>query len=291
MDVSMNAQASVVERAYGRPLMSGMHAGWCVGAMTGGLLGSLTATLGLSFTQAVLASAVVGLPAALLTGPAYLADPPAPAVVAGARRARLPMTVYLIGALAFLAFMAEGAIADWSGLLLHDELSASEAVAALGYPLFEFAMLCGRLVGDRVRLRLGTRRLLVLAGLGTAGSMSVVLLAPSTPVALAGFFLTGSAVCTVIPTMVSLAGTIAPGRSAASVAQVGAMGYGGLLLGPMVIGFLADRTSLRLGLGLVLVLSLLVSLGVRFLPADDETDIATSAPESIGTPAPELIAA
>jgi MFS family permease len=291
MDVSMNAQASVVERAYGRPLMSGMHAGWCVGAMTGGLLGSLTATLGLSFTQAVLASAVVGLPAALLTGPAYLADPPAPAVVAGARRARLPMAVYLIGALAFLAFMAEGAIADWSGLLLHDELSASEAVAALGYPLFEFAMLCGRLVGDRVRLRLGTRRLLVLAGLGTAGSMSVVLLAPSTPVALAGFFLTGSAVCTVIPTMVSLAGTIAPGRSAASVAQVGAMGYGGLLLGPMVIGFLADRASLRLGLGLVLVLSLLISLGVRFLPADGETDIAASAPESTGTPAPELIAA
>jgi MFS family permease len=291
MDVSMNAQASVVERAHGRPLMSGMHAGWCVGAMTGGLLGSLTAALGLSFTQSVLASAVVGLPAALLTGPAYLADPPAPVVVAGARRSRLPMTVYLIGGLAFLAFMAEGTIADWSGLLLHDELNASEAVAALGYPLFELAMLCGRLVGDRVRQRLGTRRLLALAGLGTAGSMSVVLLAPSTPVALAGFFLTGSAVCTVIPTMVSLAGTIAPGRSAASVAQVGAMGYGGLLLGPMMIGFLADRTSLRLALGLVLVLSLLVSLGVRFLPADDGTDIAASAPEPAGTPAPELIAA
>jgi MFS family permease len=187
--------------------------------------------------------------------------------------------------------MAEGAIADWSGLLLHDELSASEAVAALGYPLFELAMLCGRLVGDRVRLRLGTRRLLALSGLGTAGSMSVVLLAPSTPVALAGLFLTGSAICTVVPTMVSLAGTVAPGRSADSVAQVGAMGYGGLLLGPMAIGFLADRTSLRLGLGLVLVLSLLLSLGVRLLPVADDTDIATSAPEPAGTPAPELIAA
>jgi MFS family permease len=293
MDVSMNAQASVVERAHGRPLMSGMHAGWCVGAMSGGLFGSLTASLGLSFTQSVLASAIVALPAALLIGPAYLADPAASATAAGGRRQRLPMAVYVLGGLAFLAFMAEGAVADWSGLLLHDELRATEAVAALGYPLFELAMLCGRLVGDRVRLRLGTRRLLIGSGLCTAVAVSVVVLAPSTPIALAGFFLTGSAICTVVPTMISLAGTAAPGRSAASVAQVGAMGYGGLLLGPMVIGFLAERTSLRLGLAIVVVLALTIALGVRFLRVTDTTtDLAAPATEPAGEePAPELIAA
>ncbi|MBC6459342.1 MFS transporter [Actinomadura sp. HBU206391] len=291
MDVSMNAQASVVERAHGRPLMSGMHAGWCVGALSGGLFGSLTALLHLSFTRAVLAAAVLALTAALLIGRMYLADPPAVMARDGERRARLPMVVYLIGTLTFLAFMAEGAIADWSGLLLHDELRASEAVAALGYPLFELAMLSGRLVGDRLRVLLGTRLLLTLGGLLTAAAMSVVLLAPSTPVALIGFFLTGTAVCTVVPTMVSLSGTVAPGRSAAAIAQVGTMGYGGLLLGPMVIGLLADRTSLRMGLTIVVALALMIAVGARFLPVTERTDFAASDPGPATDSVPELVAA
>lgn len=293
MDVAMNAQASVVERAHERPLMSGMHAGWCVGAMTGGLFGALTAFLELSFTQAVLTAALLALPATLAIGRTYMADAPAPAgpagstgsAAAGARR-RLPLIVYLIGALAFIAFMAEGAIADWSGLLLHDELHAAEWVAALGYPLFEFAMLCGRLIGDRLRTRLGTRRLLTLGGLGAAVSVSLVIAAPAVPVALAGFFLTGLMICTVVPTTISLAGTVAPGRSATSVAQVGAMGYGGLLLGPVTIGFLAEATSLRIGLGVVVLLALLIALGSRFLPIAADTDLAAAdrpaeTPESV----------
>ncbi|GAB3678171.1 MFS transporter [Actinocorallia lasiicapitis] len=287
-DVAMNAQGSVVERAHKRPLMSGMHAGWCVGAMSGGLFGALTAGLGWSFTQAVLVAGIIGLPAALALGRTYLADPPALTAVgsAGARGKRLPLIVYLLGALAFLAFMAEGAIADWSGLLLRDELHAAEAVAALGYPLFEAAMLCGRLVGDRIRTRVGTRLLLTAAGFGTAVGMSVVLLAPNVPFALAGFFLTGLMVCTIVPTMISLAGTVAPGRSAASVAQVGTMGYGGLLLGPVLIGFLAESTSLHLALGIVILLALAIALTARLLPLTQAADVAT-APE----PARELVAA
>jgi MFS family permease len=289
MDVSMNAQGSVVERAYDRPLMSGMHAGWCVGAMSGGLLGALTAALGLSFTGAVLIATLIALPASVALGWTYLAEQASPAVsLEGGRPVRLPLAVYLIGALAFLAFMAEGAIADWSGLMLHNELGSTEAVAALGYPLFESAMLCGRLIGDRLRSRLGTRRLLGLAGLGTAGAMSVVLFAPSTPVALVGFFLTGAMICTVVPTMISLAGTVAPGQSAASVAQVGAMGYGGLLLGPVVIGFISEATSLRVGLGIVFALALLIAAATRLLPISAETDVAMTV-----EPAPqrELVAA
>jgi predicted MFS family arabinose efflux permease len=276
MDIAMNAQGAAVERAYGRPVLNGMFAGWCLGAMSGGLFGSLTAALGLTFTPAVLIAALVVLPATLAVGRTYLADLPAPVSAAAGARARLPMVVYLIGALAFIAFMADGAIADWSGLLLHQELHATDAVAALGYPLFEFAMLCGRLIGDRLRSRFGTRLLLTLAGVGTAASMSIVVLAPATPVALFGFFLTGAMVSTVSPIMMSLAGSAAPGQGAASVAQVGAMGYGGLLLGPVVIGFLSDGSSLRIALGLVIVLSLLVAAGIRFLPISTQADVAAA---------------
>ncbi|MFI6520176.1 MFS transporter [Spirillospora sp. NPDC050679] len=265
-DIAMNAQGSVVEHAYRRSIMSSMHAGWCVGAMSGGLFGVLTAAVGLGFTEAVLIAAVLSFPLGLVLGRTYLPDPAAPAASADGRRARMPAAVYLIGVLAFIAFMAEGSIADWSGLLLHDELGATQAVAALGYPMFELAMLIGRVFGDRVRMRLGTRRLLTGAGVGTALGMLVVVLAPAAPVAIAGFFLTGLVVCTVVPTTISLAGTAAPGQPAAAVAQVGAMGYGGLLLGPVVVGFLSDATSLRVGVGVVVVLALLIAAGARFVP-------------------------
>jgi hypothetical protein len=261
-DIGMNAQGSAVERSYGRPVMNAMHAGWCAGAIAGGLLGALAAAAGLSFGETLFTGGVLALPVTLMAGRTYLTDGP----VATAARGRLPLAVYLVGGLAFAAFMMEGSIADWSGLYLDRSLGTGEALAALGYPLFETAMLAGRLVGDRLRTRLGTRRLLTYAGLATAGSVGIVVLAPAWPVALFGFALTGLAVCTVTPTTLSVAGTIAPGRSAAAVAQVGAMGYGGLVLGPVVIGFLADLSSLRAGLGVAAVLGLLIAGGSRYVP-------------------------
>ncbi|MCW2944161.1 MAG: major facilitator superfamily 1 [Actinoallomurus sp.] len=264
-DIGMNAHGSAVERSYGRPVMNGMHAGWCAGAISGGLLGALNASAGMSFGQTLLGGSVVSLPAALALGRTYLPDETTSAP-AGTGRTRLPLVVYLVGALAFAAFMMEGSIADWSGLYLDRELGAAEAVAALGYPLFEAAMLTGRLVGDRLRTRVGTRRMLTYAGLGTAAAVSLVVLAPATPFALAGFWFAGLAICTVIPTTISVAGTIVPGRSAGAVTQVGAMGYGGLVLGPVVIGFLADVSSLRVGLGVAIVLGLVIAAGVRYVP-------------------------
>ena len=264
-DVGMNAQGSAVERAYGRPVMNGMHAGWCAGAISGGVIGSLSATAGLSFSETLTGGAIIALPASLIIGRAYVADA-ADRATGKTRRTRLPFVVYLVGGLAFAAFMMEGSIADWSGIFLDRELGAPEAVAALGYPLFEAAMLTGRIVGDRLRTRVGTRRLLTYAGLATAVSVLLVVVAPSTPVALAGLALSGLAICTVIPITISVAGTIAPGRSAAAVAQVGAMGYGGLVLGPVLIGFLSDVSSLRVGLGVAVVLGLVIAAGSRYVP-------------------------
>ncbi|MDN3358860.1 MFS transporter [Actinomadura sp. DC4] len=263
-DIGMNAQGSAVERSHGRPVMNAMHAGWCAGAISGGLLGALSASAGLSFGQTLFAGGVLALPASLTVGRTYLPDAAAPQ--AAGTRGRLPLVVYIVGGLAFAAFMMEGSIADWSGLYLSRELGAGEAVGALGYPLFEAAMLVGRLGGDRLRTRIGTRRLMTYAGLGTAVAVAVVVLAPTAKVALAGFVLTGLAICTVIPTTISVAGTVVPGRSAGAVAQVGAMGYGGLVLGPVVIGFLADVSSLRVGLGVAGVLGLLIAAGARYVP-------------------------
>lgn len=266
-DIAMNAQGSTVERAYGRPLMNGMHAGWCVGAMAAGVTGSLSIVLGLSFTANLVLVSLLSLPVLLVLGRTYLPDVPAPATAAGPRR-RMPPVVYLLGALAFFAFMVEGVVADWNGLYMRDTMKAPEALAALGYPIFEAGMLLGRLTGDRLRSRFGVRGMLTAAGLATAAFFGMVLAAPAPVVALVAVFFVGLGVATISPMTLSLAGT-ATSTPGPAIAQAGAMGYAGLLLGPVAIGFLSDVTSLRTALGLAVVLGLLIAVAARLLPREE----------------------
>ncbi|WP_344856862.1 MFS transporter [Planomonospora alba] len=266
LDVAMNAQGSTVERAHGRPLMNGMHAGWCVGAMGAGVIGSAAIAAGLSVTAHLTLVALAALPVLVAVSRSYLPDP-APAAEAGrsGTRHRMPPVVYLLGVIAFCAFMVEGTIADWNGLYLRGTLGAPEAVAALGYPVFEAGMLLARLAGDRIRARFGARGMVVFSGLSTAATFAVVITVPSAPVAVAAMFFVGLSVATVSPVAMSLAGdaTRNPGPA---IAQTGAMGYAGLLLGPVVIGLLSDLASLRVALGTAVALGVLIALAARFLP-------------------------
>ncbi|MEV4171066.1 MFS transporter [Nonomuraea sp. NPDC049709] len=272
VDVAMNAQGSAVEQAYKRPLMNGMHAGWCVGAISAGGLGSLAIAADLPFTLHVTLIALVSLPVMVLLGRTYLPEPPAAATSTTGRR-RMPPIVYLLGAIMFFAFMVEGTVADWNGLYMRDELGAPEALAALGYPVFETGMLIARLTGDRLRVRFGVRGMLTVSGVATAGFFAVVLLAPAALVAVAAMFFVGLGVATISPLTLSLAGTAtdAPGPA---IAQAGAMGYAGLLLGPVVIGFLSDATSLRTALGIGVVLGVLIALAARLLPRSEPAQVS-----------------
>ncbi|TDD14832.1 MFS transporter [Nonomuraea diastatica] len=271
MDVAMNAQGSTVERAYGRPLMNGMHAGWCVGAISAGALGSLAIAAGLPFTANVALVGLAVLPVTVLIGRTHLPEPPSTGTEPAGRR-RMPPVVYLLGAIMFFAFMVEGTVADWNGLYMRNELGAPEALAALGYPVFETGMLAARLTGDRLRARFGVRGMLTVSGVATAGFFAVVLVAPAALVAVAAMFFVGLGVATISPLTLSLAGTVTdtPGPA---IAQAGAMGYAGLLLGPVVIGFLSDSTSLRTALGVAVVLGVLIALASRLLPREEPAPV------------------
>ncbi|MEW1845955.1 MFS transporter [Nonomuraea angiospora] len=274
VDVAMNAQGSTVEQAYGRPLMNGMHAGWCVGAISAGALGSVAIAVGLPFTANVALIGLVSLPVMVLIGRTYLPEPPAAGTATAARR-RMPPIVYLLGAIMFFAFMVEGTVADWNGLYMRNELGAPEALAALGYPVFEMGMLIARLTGDRLRTRFGVRGMLTVSGVATAGFFAVVLMAPAALVAVFAMFFVGLGVATISPLTLSLAGT-ATDSPGPAIAQAGAMGYAGLLLGPVVIGFISDATTLRTALGIGVVLGVLIAAASRLLPRREPAAITSA---------------
>ncbi|WP_189241930.1 MFS transporter [Planobispora rosea] len=286
LDIAMNAQGAAVERAHGLPLMNGMHAGWCVGAISAGLLGTAAIAAGLSFTAHLALIALASLPAAVMLSRTYLPDPaPEPEAAGNGTRRRMPPVVYLLGVIAFCAFMVEGAVADWNGLYLRNELGAPEAVAALGYPIFEVGMLIGRLAGDRVRNRFGARRMIIGSGLATTATFAVAVMSSSAAVAVPVMLLVGLSVATISPVAFSLAGdaTANPGPA---IAQTGALGYAGLLLGPVIIGLLSDLASLRVALGVAALLGVLITVAGRFLP---RSGTASAAPA--GAPAPGVTAA
>jgi MFS family permease len=267
VDVAMNTQASTVERAYGRPLMGGMHAGWSLGAVAGGLLGAATAWLGFGFTAALCIFAVIGLPLALAIGPLYL--PEARVSVresALSTPRRLPLLVYVFGAIVFCSYLTEGSIADWSGVYLHDSLGSAQTVAALGYPMFEASMFLGRMCSDRLTTRLGARTLILAAGTAAAAAFTLVVFAPSPLLALLGFALVGLGVCAVTPLAMSLAGASGGAQTERAIAAASTFGYSGLLLGPVVIGIVSAAGSLRIGYAVVIGVCVTIALSANFVP-------------------------
>lgn len=314
-DVAMNTQASLLEQRYAKSLMAGMHAGWSLGAVTGGLLGAVAAKADLGFTASVVTAAVVGVPVALWLRGTYLPDAPpagesggesadkapgkapsrAPGKVRGKRPARarvtLPLAVYIAGAIAFCGYMIEGAVADWSGLYLRDTIGSAEAVAALAYPLFEAATALGRLTGDRITNRFGARAVLSASGLAAGIGLALAVAARGTAAGLAGFFLVGLGACLIVPLAFSVGGALGgrdPATAGAAIARIGAMAYTGLLLGPVVIGFIADASTLRTGFSTTLVLAVAVALGARLLPGRRHLDVDAAHPAD---PAPAEVAA
>ncbi|MCK6426939.1 MAG: MFS transporter [Burkholderiaceae bacterium] len=269
-DVAMNTAAARLEEEQGRPLMSGFHAFFSLGGMVGAAAGSAALAVGWSPAQHL--GAAGGL-AALLSGLAAWGMQPRearPAADAGsdtageAPRLSLPTgPLLLLGLLAALGLEAEGALYDWSVLFLVQERAAPAATAALAYAAFTGAMAAGRFAGDAVRARAPMLRLLQGSGLLAAAGMAVALLGGAPWVALLGFALVGLGLANVVP-LLFVAATQVPGVGAAhGIAAVSSMGYAGLMVGPPLIGFIAEHSSLSVGLATVMGFALLMAACAR----------------------------
>jgi predicted MFS family arabinose efflux permease len=255
MDVCMNARASEVERGWGQAIMSSFHAAFSMGGLVGTGLVALSSWLGwgvrggLLSTSALLGAAVAGH---------FVLDPKPDLAAAGSRMAWPSLGVAGIGLLCLLAFMSEGAVADWSGVFLAQVAGFSPPAATSGLAAFSAAMVLARLAGDAVVRRFGPVRVLRVGGVGAACGFLLAIAVPQAGPA--GFFLVGLAAANMAPILFSAAGRAGPAAST-GVAAVATLGYAGMLLGPPVIGVLADHLGLRLALGVLVAAVLAIALG------------------------------
>lgn len=261
MDITMNIQAVIVEKASKRAMMSGFHAFFSIGGIAGAGLVSLLLALGATALMAIAGAVLLILALLVLAGPHLLSRPGEQA--AGPLFVWPQGKVMFIGLLCFIVFLTEGAMLDWSALFLTAERGLDSAKGGLGYALFSVAMMIGRLNGDRLIDAIGRYRTLMIGSLCAAIGIALMVAVNNPWVTLLSFMLVGLGAANLVPLLFTVAGNQQDMPPAMALAAISSVGYAGILAGPALIGFIAQLSSLFVAFSCIALLLLIVSLGAR----------------------------
>ncbi|BAL91254.1 putative MFS transporter [Actinoplanes missouriensis 431] len=276
LDVTMNAHAVAVERRLGRPIMNTCHAAWSIGSVAGALLGAGAAQIGTSRTVHYVLLTCLLIPLAVVCSQALLpasADRSSPVPAGSGEAGKTRQTgwrtgwslpVVMFGVMGGIVLTVEAAVADWSGVYLHEDLSASLGAAGLGYVMFAALQTAGRLVGDRLQERTSATLLLQVGTATAAAGVAIAVLSPWVPLSVAGFAITGIGLATPLPVLFGVVGHLGAGRgddagAAAMVARFTTLTYTGILFAPAAIGWFADHFGLQRTLAALVPLLLVVA--------------------------------
>lgn len=258
MDVAINAQAVVQERAASRSLMSRFHACWSLGALSGALGAGLALSWHMPAWLYMVVVCAVCAAALLLNGHALIGAPRDANSPRRAPRMQWQRPVMMVGSMVVCAYVVEGAVSDWSGLYMRDVVGVSLAQAPTAYAAFSFAMVGGRIFGDQIIEWAGHVRVLQGSGGLAAAGMALSLLWPTTWVALLAYFVVGLGMSLAVPVLMRCAGHIDGNNGGQALATVAFMGTMGILAAPPLLGWVAHASSLRAALWLVPLLALYV---------------------------------
>jgi MFS family permease len=257
LNISINTQAVAVEALSGKKLMASFHGMWSLAGFAGAAIGSgmiaLRITPSVHFTLINIVFLIgTGLISFHLVSKDINTNERRPAF------SRPDPSILGLGIIAFCSMMVEGAMFDWSGIYFVKVVKVTPQLTGIGYTTFMIAMAVTRFTADRLSSRFGLKRMLQLSGMFAAAGLAVTISIPVLSVALPGFFIIGIGVSSVVPLVFSEVGRskkLSPGSALSAVAS---LGFLGLLIGPPVIGFIAQATSLRISFLALLIMALAV---------------------------------
>ncbi|MEL6918455.1 MAG: MFS transporter [Bacteroidota bacterium] len=260
-DISMNTLVTEIEKEDQKQFMSAAHGFFSLGGVLAGLGSFLIFNINnpaLHMVFAVLLVCIVNL----IFYKKYIHIKAAP-IEKEPFSLKLFKPLFVLGIVSFIAMGSEGAIVDWSGLFLKEITLAPEKLIGAGFLGFSITMTLGRFLGDGISARFGPIQLVafgaVLAILGY-----VLVLTSNTYSAIAGFGLIGLGFSAMVPELFRIGGNVKGVESAQGVSFIAGAGYSGFLLGPVILGFIAESYSLKLSFTILLVLVVLI-LGSTFV--------------------------
>ncbi len=257
VDVATNVHGTVVQRIAGQPLMSGFHGLYSIGGLTGASVITLLLSLGLDLiTSALLASSVI-LVVILIAARNFLKRQ----CLSSTQKNKFKphSSIFLLGILAFMIFMVEGAVLDWGAVLLTEVKHRPVSTAGAGYVIFALTMTIARLVGDGFVMRAGNRNTLLISAILTSLGIAIAAASQNMTLVLGGFGLAGFGAANIVPLLFSLAGSQTYMHGNQAIAITSTLGYLGVFAGPVIIGFLASLTDLTVAFGALAVLMIIAA--------------------------------
>lgn len=257
VNVSVNAQAVATELLFKKPIMASFHGVWSMAGFIGGGIGTLMIGQHIPPSIHFIIMAVVVVIAVFVCW-GYLNDDRAPAEEKKKAFAKPDAALITLGIIAFCSMVVEGTMFDWTTIYFKKVIHATDANAGLGFTAGMCMMATGRFIADRFSARFGLKRTLQVSGaLSFAGLLTVIVFPYLVP-GILGLMLIGSGISSVVPLVYSVAGrstTMAPGPAIAAVSTISFLGF---LIGPPIIGLLAEAFNLRISFAFVALMALFV---------------------------------
>ncbi|MBA4056080.1 MAG: MFS transporter [Marivirga sp.] len=266
LDVAMNAQAILVEQEYKKSIITSFHALFSIGMMLGAGSAALFTEVGIDLTRHFLIVVCASLIAVGWMSRNLVHDKPAPSIKQEGPLFRLPnQSLISIGIITFCGMIGEGSVSDWSVNYMENIVGASKTLAPIGLSAFATSMTLGRIFGDKIRMLLGDRKMIIAGGLIAITGICLSIFFPVPYIVITGFFLVGLGLSSIVPIAYSIAGNVKELPPGVGLAMVTTVGYSGFLIGPPVIGFIADWQNLRVALCVIGVLFIIMTvLGFRY---------------------------
>ncbi len=256
-NIAVNTQGVGVERLYGRSIMASFHGLWSLAGFTGGLISFLVAGSIPPLTHFIIIYAITFL---LLLSARNIVLPRDTGKTSDGEKVKLFVKpdryIIILGLIAFACMICEGTMFDWSVIYFEKVLNVSESLIRLGFVSFMFTMAGGRFVADKYITKYGVSTVLKLSGISIFTGLMLAVIFPNIITATLGFLLVGIGVSSVVPMVYSLAGKskkMLPGVALAAVSSISFLGF---LIGPPIIGFIAELSSLRWSFALIALLGL-----------------------------------
>lgn len=264
MDVTMNGQAVLVERLWGKIIFSSFHAIFSIGMALGAASGGIFSKFQIPLQSHLIIIAILGVLLIIWASTRLIVDIPEKEQTVAktnstdkllALKAILPF-----GIIAFCCMTGEGSMVDWSAIYMNKVVGQSEVLSAWAFGTFGVAMTIGRIFGDYFTEKLGKERLMLIDTVMSVIGLSIALVFVSTWSTFIGFFLVGLGLSTIVPIVFSSAGNLKNISPSAGISMATSIGYAGFFVGPPTIGYLSEAFGLRVGLGFVLALFILMAL-------------------------------
>ncbi len=261
-NIATNTQACLVEKLYGRNIMSSFHGLWSLGGFCGGIIGAVFASTALPIRAHFCSIIAVGF-LVIILGLRFLVND----ATAQAEEEDVPKfsfrtidsVLFLLGLTGFAGMFCEGTVYDWSGVYFSSVVKPDEAFVRAGYVAGMGAMTLGRFVADGFVTKYGASRVLKVCGALIVAGLWLAAALPYLVPATIGFLLVGFGISSSVPICYSIAGKLGVMKASIAITIVSSISFFGFLVGPPVIGWISEATNLRIAISIAACLGLMIA--------------------------------